>query len=140
MEPLTTGAIAVGILILKKAFEKTGDKLGEAVSTQVGSLVQLIKTKLLKKTEAVAEAAPAADFQQAVMELETAATTDDEISQAILAVETLVKADPELLQKIQETAQAVKDEPALIHNNAKLAEKIGLVVQGGTVNIQTLSF
>ena len=25
MEPLTTGAIAVGILILKKAFEKTGD-------------------------------------------------------------------------------------------------------------------
>jgi hypothetical protein len=33
MEPLTTGAIAVGALILNKAFEKTGDKLGEVVST-----------------------------------------------------------------------------------------------------------
>ncbi len=140
MEPLTTGAIAIGMLILKKAFEKTGDKLGEAVSAQVGSLVQLVKTKLLKKTEAVAEAAPGADFQQAVAELETAAVNDQEVSQAILAVESLVKADPELLQKIQDTAQAVKDEPALIQNNAKLAEKIGLVVQGGTVNIQTLSF
>ena len=38
---MTTGAIAVGTLILKKAFEKTGDKLGEAVSHQVGNLLNL---------------------------------------------------------------------------------------------------
>ncbi|MFN8967483.1 MAG: hypothetical protein ACK5XR_01805 [Pseudanabaena sp.] len=140
MEPLTTGAIAIGTLILKKAFEKTGDKLGEAVSTQIGNLLNLLKKKPLAKTDAIAQAEPSADFKLAVSELETVAKNDDEVSQAILAVEAAVKADPDLLQKIQETAKAVKDEPTLIQNNAKLAEKIGLVVQGGKVEIQTFSF
>ena len=107
MEPLTTAAIAVATLIFKKAFEKTGDKLGEAVSNQVGNLMQLLKKKPLIKTEAIAQAEASADFKLAVSELETVAKTDDEVSQAILAVEAAVKADPDLLQKIQETAKAV---------------------------------
>ena len=140
MEPLTTAAIAVSTLILKKAFEKTGDKLGEAVSSQIGGLMQLFNKKQLAKTEAIAQAETSADFTLAVAELETAARTDYEVSQAILAVETAVKADPQLFQKIQTAIQAVRDETTLIQNNAKLAEKIGLVVQGGTVNLQNLSF
>jgi len=140
MEPLTTAAIAVSTLILKKAFEKTGDKLGEAVSNQITGLMQLLKKKPLAKTEAITKDEPSADFKQAVSELETAAKNDHEISQAILAIETAVKADPDLLQKIHETAQAIENEPTLIQNNAKLAEKIGLVVQGGKVEIQTFSF
>jgi len=140
MEPLTTATIAVSTLILKKAFEKTGDKLGEAVSNQIGGLMQLFKKKPLAKTEALAQAEPSADFKQAVSELEASAKNDDEVSQAILAIESAVKADPDLLRKIQETAQAIKNEPTLIQNNAKLAEKIGLVVQGGKVEIQNFSF
>ena len=139
METLTTAAIAVGTLILKQVFEKTGDKLSEAVTNQIGTLMQLLKKKLLPKTEAIAQAEPSADFKQAVLELETAANTDDEISQVILGVEAAVKADPELLQKIQTTARVVQYEPTLIQNNTKLAEKIGLVVQGGIVNLQNLN-
>lgn len=140
MTPLTSAAISVGALILTKAFEKTGDKLGEAVSNQVGNLLQLLKKKTITKTEMIAQAEPSADFKLAVSELETVAKTDDEVSLAILAVENAVKDDPELLQKIQATVKVVKDEPTLIQNNAKLAEKIGLVVQGGKVEIQTFSF
>jgi len=140
MEPLTTGAIAIGALILNKAFEETGKELGKAVSQQVGNLLQLLKKKPLAKTEAITQAEPSADFKQAVVELETVAKSDDEVSQAILAVEASVKADPELWQKIHDTAKAVNNEPTLIQNNSKLAEKIGLVVQGGTVNLQNLSF
>ncbi len=124
MEPLTTAAIAVGTLILKKAFEKTGDKLGEAVSHQVGNLVNLLKKKPLAKTEAIAQAEPSADFKLAVSELESVAKTDNEVSQAILAVEAVVKADHELLQKIQTTVQTVNGQPTIIQNYSKLADEI----------------
>lgn len=124
MESLTTSAIAVGTLILKKAFEKTGDKLGEAVSTQIGNLLNLLKKKPLAKTEEIAQAEPSADFKLAVSELETVAKTDDEVSQAILAVENAVKADPELLRKIQTTVQTVNSQPTIIQNYSKLADEI----------------
>jgi hypothetical protein len=124
MEPLTTGAIAIGALILNKAFEETGKELGKAVSQQVGNLLQLLKKKPLAKTEAIAQAEPSADFKQAVVELETVAKGDDEVSQAILAVEAAVKADPELLQKIQTTVQTVNGQPTIIQNYSKLADEI----------------
>jgi len=139
MEPLTTAAITVASLVLKKTFEKTGDKLGEAFSNQIGGAIQLFKKKPLEKTKEIIQANPSANFQQAVLELEILAKTDDEISQAILATEKAVKADPELLQKIHTIAKAIKDEPILIQNNSKLAEKIGLVVWGGNVNVQNLN-
>ncbi|UBF24183.1 hypothetical protein K9N68_20990 [Kovacikia minuta CCNUW1] len=54
MEPLTPALVAVATLILKKAFEKTGDKLGEAVSSKVSDqakhLMQLIRHKALPQT------------------------------------------------------------------------------------------
>ncbi len=43
MEPLTTAAIASALLF--KAFEKSGEKLGEAVSAKIGQLLKLIREK-----------------------------------------------------------------------------------------------
>ncbi|HAA26707.1 MAG TPA: hypothetical protein DCE56_02280 [Cyanobacteria bacterium UBA8553] len=43
MEPLTTTAIASAILF--KAFEKSGEKLGEAVSAKIGQLLNVIQEK-----------------------------------------------------------------------------------------------
>jgi hypothetical protein len=43
MEPLTSAAIAIATLIFTKAFEKPGEQLGVAVSTQAGKLLQLIR-------------------------------------------------------------------------------------------------
>ncbi len=140
MEPLTSGAIAVATLILNKASEKIGEKLGETVTQQVNKLLLLIKDKSLPKTTAIEQAEQVGDYGKAVLELETAASQDSELAQTIQEIETSIKADPILLHKIQKTAQAVKNEPTLIQNNTKLAEKIGLLVQGGTVNIDNLSF
>ncbi len=56
------------------------------------------------------------------------------------AIATTVEADPDLLEKVRNTAVLVKEQPVLIQNQTKLAEKIGLVVQGGEVNIETFSF
>jgi hypothetical protein len=70
MEPLTSGAIAVAALILHKAFEKSGEKLGEAVSQQVGKLWQLVRQKPLSTTTAIEQAKPV-NFGQAVLEIET---------------------------------------------------------------------
>jgi hypothetical protein len=49
MEPLTTTAIASALLF--KAFEKSGEKLGEAVSAKIGQLLNLIREKF--KAESV---------------------------------------------------------------------------------------
>ena len=43
MEPLTTTAIASALLF--KAFEKSGEKLGEAISAKMGKLLNLIQDK-----------------------------------------------------------------------------------------------
>lgn len=43
MEPLTTTAIVSALLF--KAFEKGGDKLGEAVSARIGQLLNVIREK-----------------------------------------------------------------------------------------------
>ena len=43
MEPLTTAAIAS--VLLFKAFEKSGEKLGEAVSAKISQLLNLIREK-----------------------------------------------------------------------------------------------
>jgi hypothetical protein len=43
MEPLTTTAIASALLF--KAFEKSGEKLGEAISAKIGQLLNLIQDK-----------------------------------------------------------------------------------------------
>lgn len=142
VEPImmTSGAIAVATLILNKAFEKTGEKLGEAVSQQISRLWQLIRRKPLPKTAAIEQADQPVDFGQAVLEVETVAATDSELTQTLNDLATIVKADPALLKKLQNTAEAIEAEPTIIQNNAKLAEKIGMVVQGGTVNLDRMSF
>lgn len=43
MEPLTTAAIASALLF--KAFEKSGEKLGEAVSAKIGQILNVIREK-----------------------------------------------------------------------------------------------
>jgi hypothetical protein len=42
MEPLTTGAIAIGSIIATKALEKTGEKVGEALWDKTGKCDRLL--------------------------------------------------------------------------------------------------
>jgi hypothetical protein len=140
MEPLSSAAVVISSLIVTKAFEKTGEKLGEVFTDRLGKFINLIRGKELPKTKAVETKAETADYEEAVKELEAATQSDTELSEAVQVLAQTVEADPSLLEKVRNTAVLVKDEPNIIQNQTKLAEKIGLVVQGGTVNIENFSF
>ena len=140
MESLSSAAVVISSLIVTKAFEKTGEKLGEVFTDRLGKFINLIKGKALPKTQAVESKAESADYEEAVKELELATKSDAELNIAVQVLAQMVESDPSLLEKIRNTTILVKDEPTIIQNQTKLAEKIGLVVQGGEVNIENFSF
>lgn len=141
LEPFTPAVVAVATLILKKAFEKTGEKLGEAISSQANQLMQLIQRKPLPKTGAIEKEDQPIDFREAVIEVEAVSTTDAELKETVEKLAAIVKADPQLAQSLPAYATALQQsQPSTVQNYGKLAEKIGMVVQGGTVNLDTMSF
>lgn len=140
MEPLSSSAIVVASLIATKAFEKTGEKLGEAFTAQIGKLLNLSNRKALPKIQQIQEQSQAVRYDEAVVELELATQSDVELRIAVQDVAETVRLNPTLLEKIRSTAFLIKNEPNLVHNQTELAKKIGLVVQGGTVNIGNMTF
>jgi hypothetical protein len=141
MEPLTSTAFAVATLILNKAYEKVGEKLGETVSQKVGKLIKIVRKKPLPQVAVIEKSEQPVNYEQAVLELESAMKADPELAQVVEELAMAVKANPELVKKLQDVASVSKNEPNIIQNYTKLAEKIGVVVQGGgAINIDTMSF
>jgi hypothetical protein len=132
MEPLTTGAIAVATVLATKALEKIGENIGDTLSHKTQQFLELLKQRL-PGTFAAIEQAPEQplNYGQAVLEIETAATTDPNISQAIQELVAAAKA-----------AQNPKIADILATPNLeKLADKIGMVVMSGatgTINTMNL--
>jgi hypothetical protein len=127
MEPVTLTASAIAVLIATKAFEKTGEKLTESVWNSIKKFLAHLQRKDPKTAEAIAVVAkqpelaqqqPTVYGQQALIE----------------KIETLVQNDREL-QKLTEAIQtAVQAQPGSVVNMTKLAEKIGVLNQGTTIN------
>jgi predicted O-linked N-acetylglucosamine transferase (SPINDLY family) len=140
MEPISSAAIAIATLILNKASEKTGEKLGEAVSHQVGKLAQLVKGKA-SKTAAIEQTEQTVDYGQAVLELESAIEKDPELSQTVQELAAAVQSDSTLAEKVTAYAEALKkSQPSTVQNYTKLADKIGIVQQGGgSVSIENFN-
>jgi ABC-type transporter Mla subunit MlaD len=107
MEPLTTGAIAVATVLATKALEKIGENIGDTLSHKTQQFLELLKQRL-PGTFAAIEQAPAQplNYGQAVLEIETAAKTDPNISQVIQELTQLAETNPpknlaEILKEIQ---------------------------------------
>ena len=132
MEPFTTGAIAVATVLATKALEKIGENIGDTLSHKTQQFLELLKQRL-PGTFAAIEQAPEQplNYGQAVLEIETAAKTDPNISQVIQELVAAAKA-----------AQNPKIADILATPNLeKLADKIGMVVMsGGTGTINTMNF
>ena len=139
MEPLSSAAIVVSSLIATKALEKTGEKLGESFTNQISKLLNLSSRKALPKIQQIQKEPEKAQYEEAVTELELAANSDAELRSAVYNMADVVRRDPELLKKIQSMALLIKSEHNLVQNQTKLAEKIGVVLQGGTLNIKTMN-
>jgi len=131
MEPLTTGAIAVATVLATKALEKIGENIGDTLSHKTQQFLELLKQRL-PGTFAAIEQAPEQplNYGEAVLEIETAAKTDPNISQVIQELVAAAKA-----------AQNPKIADILATPNLeKLADKIGMVVMsGGTGTINTMN-
>jgi len=132
VEPISATVIAT--LIATKAFEKTGDKLGEGVWALVSKFLSTLKRKDPATAAAIAQVAqtPALAEKQA----QTYGTA------ALMAkVEEVAKNDVEIQQAAQEIQTAVQAQPGAIVNLTKLAEKIGVLNQGTIIDqANNLSF
>jgi hypothetical protein len=132
MEPLTTVAIAVATLLATKALEKIGENIGDTLTHKTQQFSELLKQRL-PGTFAAIEQAPEQplNYGEAVLEIETAAKTDPNISQVIQELVAAAKAEQN--PKIADILATP--------NLEKLADKIGMVVMsGGTGTINTMNF
>ena len=94
MEPTSLTAAAIATLVLTKAFEKTGEKLGERVLDLSGKLFALLK----KKQPTIASEIELAQQEPLILGQ----------AQLISAVETAARADPEVEQAVEAFAVEVK--------------------------------
>lgn len=95
MEPLTTGGIAVATVLATKALEKVGENIGDTLSHKTQQFLEVLKQRL-PGTFAAIEQAPEQplNYGQAVLEIETAAKADPNISQVIQELTQLAETNP----------------------------------------------
>ncbi|QSJ14376.1 hypothetical protein JYQ62_20905 [Nostoc sp. UHCC 0702] len=107
MEPVTLTAATIAILVITKAFEKSGEKLGEKVLEEGGKLLVLLKRKAPSTATVIEQAqTQPLDYGQAVVigqQVEEAAKKDDEIAQAVETVANAVKSQPSIIQNFTNT-------------------------------------
>ena len=142
MDPLTIAATAVAATVMTKALEKTGEKLGEKVFDQSEKFLTSLKRKSPETALAIQKTPQEPlNFGQAVLEVDALARTDTELANEIQLLASTAEQDPDprLAEAVQSIINTLKSQQPTVQNMGKLAEKIGLVVQGGSVSIQNLS-
>jgi len=142
MDPLILATTAIATTLATKFGEKTGEQLSETVFEKTGQFLANLKRKA-PKTASALEKTPQEplDYGQAILEVHEVAQTDPDLATALKTLAAAAQQDPNptLQQLLQDLNTSLKNQPPTVENIGKLAEKIGLVVQGGSVSIQTLN-
>ena len=145
MEPLTTVAIAVATLLATKALEKIGENIGDTLYNKTQQFSELLKQRL-PGTLAAIEQAPEQplNYGQAVLEIETAAKTDPNISQVIQELTQLAETNPpknlaEILKEIQAAfANSQQPQGTIFNQNFQKAMNVAqnqtIDQSGSTIN------
>jgi hypothetical protein len=109
MEPVTLTAAAIATLVITKAFEKTGEIIGENAWNEGEKLLVLLKRKEPNTAKVIEQAkTQSLDYGQAYLigqQVEEAAKKDPEIAQAVEAVAN--EAQPQLTNTIIENWQGI---------------------------------
>jgi len=115
MDPITAVTFVL-ILVATSATERVGESLGEGVITATKNLLRILRQK----------------SPDTVKRLESGADDPHVIDAEIIKeVQQAAAADPEVREALNTTAQAMQQQFGGVINQSKLAEKIGVVVQGG---------
>jgi hypothetical protein len=132
-DPVSLSAATIAVLTATKAFEKTGEKLSEATWNLVSKFLSSLKKKDLATAIAIEEVAqkPGLIDEQ-----------PGEFGIAVLVekVEKASKEDINLRQSIEAISDAIRTNPKAIVNMTQLAEKIGVVIQGGEADFRGATF
>ncbi len=122
--------VAALVFVAAKVPDKAADKILDQLWDRGQNLLSQLKHKAPQTAAAIEQAQTTPlNCQQTIVDVEAIAQTDAEVAEAVKAVEATLREHPELQQKI---ATEIQSQPTIIQNNAKLAEKIGAVIQGGT--------
>ena len=140
MEPVTMTAGAIATLVLVKASEQAGEKLGQLVIEKAGKLLSLLKSKSPSTATAIelSQQQPL-DYSKAVRELQEA-TEDPEVAKAVKEVDRAVSTDAQLTEAVKALTNALQSQPPSVQNFGKIAEEIKNVIQGGTFNNPNFNF
>ena len=133
VDPASLSAGAIAVMIATKAFEKTGEKLSESTWNLVSKFLNSLKRK--SPTTATA-------IERVAQQPELAEQQPDDYGMAVLIskVEEVAKDDLEVQHDLQAIANAIQAKPGTIANMTKLAEKIGVLVQGGYADFKGANF
>lgn len=142
MEPLTLAATAIAATILTKFWEKTGEKLSEELFEKSEEFYKSLKQKAPETALAI-EKSPqnSSAYSQAVLEVRAIADSDVELVEEmeLLAIVAQKEPNEKLQQVIGDILYTLQNQQPTVQNIGKVADKIGLLVQGGKVNIQNFS-
>ncbi|QLE40653.1 hypothetical protein FD723_09405 [Nostoc sp. C052] len=109
MEPVSLTAAAIATLVITKAFEKTGEIIGEKAWNEGEKLLVLLKRKEPSTAKVIEQSkTQPLDYGQAYLigqQVEEAAKKDPEIAQAVEAVAN--EAQPQLTNTIIENWQGI---------------------------------
>ncbi len=145
MEPFTTVAIALATILATKATEKIGENIGDALTHKTQQFSEWLKQRL-PGTFAAIEQAPEQplNYGQAVMEIETAAKADPNISQVIQELTQLAETNPpkdleKFLKEIQAAfANSQQPQGTIFNQNVQKAMNVAqnqtIDQSGSTIN------
>ncbi|OUC14951.1 MAG: hypothetical protein B0A82_09520 [Alkalinema sp. CACIAM 70d] len=114
MDPITLATIAL-TLIATKATEKVGEKIGEGAIASGKRLLEVLRRK----------------SPDTVKRLEAAKNPEVIDAEIIEEVKQVAASDPEVQAAVDATAQAMQQQLGTVVNQTQLAEKIGILIQGG---------
>ena len=124
MDPLTLSTATIAALILTKAVERVGELTGEAGVGLTIHLFQLLQERFPSTAHLMTRAQHEPQcIGQAIIDLEAAAKTDCEVAAAVDAL----------------ASEGSARLASLTMNCGKIADKIGVSVQGGSVSISQLT-
>jgi lipopolysaccharide biosynthesis regulator YciM len=134
MDPATLSAAAIATLVITKAFEKTGEVLGEKALEQAGKLVQLLQKRFPKASTALArvEEKPkdwGEAFLEAEAEVKAAADKDTEVAETVQAIADEVKSQPTLNQTIKNIVSGNHK----VHQSGSGNISLGNIAQAGNI-------
>lgn len=132
-DPISLTAAGIFTLIVTKFFEKTGENVSDTLWQKGQDILAVLQRKApntAKKLKTVAEQPKLADDNP----------RDYGIPTLVEEVESAANAHSEVMQAIQSFSSDVKQVPGMVLNLTKLTDQIGVLVQGGNVDLRGSTF